>query len=321
MSTSVSLQHHISDIRSVLAENVPWSPLDFIRSISISGDKRVYVDRLTRHLDEQDDIRFVYRYPDGERLAVFAERLPWDSEFFGYGVARLDGVFPLSQPFHRPYADYTDALTRLVEEAKGRETRYLFARIDPRDLATLRALGQLGFCLIETRSYYYIDIRKYHFPRRFPVRIARSEDTQRLGRVATEMANLYDRFHADPFIAKEDADRLMYRWVEASICEQFADFTLVPDLPQPAAFVTVRYNRDLWHRWGLKLAQGVLSAVSPRHRGWYLKLVSEGIHYLHDNGAERLYVATQITNYPVIRVWERLGFRFGRCEHILRIIL
>ena len=182
-------------------------------------------------------------------------------------------------------------------------------------------LGQLGFCLIETRVYYHRDIRDYRFRRRFSVRPAHAEDVESLGRVARERINLYDRFHADPFISSEDADRLMVRWVEASICEQLADITLVPDVPQPAAFVTAEYGKDAWYTWDLKLARGVLSAISTKCHGWYVKLASELIYCLCDIGAEHIYTATQVTNSPVIRVWERLGFQFGKCEYIFRIIL
>lgn len=302
-------------------ENLPWSPLDFIRDISREGDRTIFVEQLTREVDEENDLRFIDRVSNSEELVVFAEKLPWDSNFFGYGVAKLSGIYPLAAPFYRPWADYTNALKKLVEESRNRGIKYLFVQIDPRDLATLRSIGQLGFSLIETRVYYHLSLKNYPFKERNPVRFANANDIKDLGQTAQDTVNLYDRFHSDPFIKKEDADRLMYKWIEASIIESFADVTIVPDFPHPTALCTVKYHKNNWLRWNLKLTQVAFSAVSSEFKGWFRKLISETIHHLKEIGAEHTYYVTQITNKPVIWVLEDLGYHFGRGEHIFRIIL
>ncbi len=314
-------KREVGRIRGILMESLPWSPLDFIRDISPGGDKAIFVEHLTREVDEDNDLRFIDRFPNSEELVVFAEKLPWDSSFFGYGVAKLSGIYPLAAPYHRPWADYTDAFKKLLEESRNRGIKYLFAQIDPRDLATLRSLGRLGFSLIETRVYYHMSLKNHPFNERYPVRVANANDIEALGRTAQETVNLYDRFHADPFIKKEDADRLMYKWIEASVLESFADVTIVPDFPHPTAFCTVKYHKNNWLRWNLKLSQTAFSAVSSECKGWFKKLISEIIYHLKEIGAEHTYYVTQITNKPVAWVLEGAGYHFGRGEHILRIIL
>jgi dTDP-4-amino-4,6-dideoxy-D-galactose acyltransferase len=281
----------------------------------------MFADALTHHLEEQEDLRFLVTLPTGGRIAVFAEILPWDSNFFNYGIAKLNAVFPLEEPLFRPKADYKQAVSALLEVSRRKGVRYLFATVDPRDLALLRSLGELGFALIETRAYYHMDLRTFVPTERYPVRAARTEDVARLGATAQQCMNLYDRFHSDPVIADEDADRIMYKWVEASISEGFADVTIVPDRPDPTAFCTVKYHKDKWGRWGMKVAQPVFSAVGPEYRGWYKKIISEVNCHLIDIGAEHAYLATQLTNKAVVRVWETLGYRYGKGEHILRIVL
>jgi hypothetical protein len=134
--------------------------------------------------------------------------------------------------------------------------------------------------------------------------------------------NPYDRFHADPFISKVDADRLMSKWVEASILEGFADITFVPDVTQqPRAFCTVRYHKAKWDRWRLRLSQPVFSAVGTEFKGWYKKLISEICYHLKELGAQHAYMATQATNSAVVWTWESLGYRYGKSEHILRKII
>lgn len=311
----------LQELCSILSTNLPWSPMDFIRGISLEGDRRLFADQLSAQIDESLDLRTISELDSGKRIAVFAEKLRWDSDFFGYGVAKLNGIFVLEDPYNQIEESYTTALKPVLVKARERGVRYLFATVDPRDLALLRTVGELGFSLIETRLYYHMSLRNYEPGERHAVRAATEHDVHSLGTSAQVMVNPYDRFHADPFITSDDADRLMYRWVEASICNGFADITIVPDSVNPTAFCTVRYHKEKWPIWNLNLAQPVFSAVSTEYRGWYRKLISEINCHLRDIGAEHSYLATQVTNKAVLRVWESLGYRFGKGEYIFRVLL
>lgn len=318
MSLSTS---NLLELREILLTNLPWSPLDFIRELSVSGDRSLFVAQLTSEMESEFDLRTISTLPSGKHVVVFAQKLAWDTAFFGYGVGKLHGVFLIDAPYYQPKESYTNVLRQVLIEAQKKDVRYFFASVDPRDLALMRSLGELGFSLIETRLYYHMDLRNYQPPERYPVRAATEADIPSLGRAAQVMVNPFDRFHSDPFISEEDANRLMYRWVEASIREGFADITVVPDQANPAAFCTVRYHKDKWPVWNLNLAQPVFSAVSAEYRGWYRKLISEINCHLREIGAEHSYLATQVTNRTVLWVWESLGYRFGKGEHIFRIIL
>lgn len=318
MSLSIS---NLLELREILLSSLPWSPLDFIRELSVSGDRSLFVTQLTSEIERQFDLRTISTLPSGKHVAVFAEKLPWDTAFFGYGVGKLHGVFLIDEPYYQPKESYADVLRQVLLEAQEKDVRYFFASVDPRDLALMRSLGELGFSLIETRLYYHMGLRTYEPVERYPVRAATEADIPSLGRAAQVMVNPFDRFHADPIISEEDADRLMYRWVEASIREGFADVTIVPDRANPTAFCTVKYHKDKWSVWNLNLAQPVFSAVSTEYRGWYRKLISEINCHLREIGAEHSYLVTQVTNKAVLRVWESLGYRFGKGEHIFRILL
>jgi dTDP-4-amino-4,6-dideoxy-D-galactose acyltransferase len=303
--------------RQLLSAAIPDSPLAFTRRINVEADRAMLVDRLTQPLPPDADLRFVHE-AGGTDVAVFARKLAWDSGFFGYGVARLDGIFSLTSG--AAPVDYHSAVTALIDLAAARDVTYLFAAVDARDLATLRALGDAGFALIETRLYYHRDLEHFAHDQRYAVRIATPEDVPLLSAAARDTINAYDRFHADPFITRTQADDMMCRWVEASVCEGFADVTFVPDAPQPKAFCTVRYHKDKWERWGLRLAQPVFSAVAPEFKGWYRKLISEITCHLIEQGAQHAFMTTQSTNSAVVWTWESLGYRYGKAEHILRKI-
>jgi dTDP-4-amino-4,6-dideoxy-D-galactose acyltransferase len=306
-------------LRAALASAVRTSPLDFIRRIDADGDRTLFLDRLTAPLPPDDDLRFLYHGASGTNIAVLAQRLDWDSNFFGYGVARIDGLYPLNAPASQ--GDYLSAVTTLIEYASARQMTYLFATVEARDVATLRALGEAGFAVIETRLYYHRELENYSFDQRFPVRVATAADVALLCEAARDTVNPFDRFHADPFITRAQADRMMVKWVEASILEGFADLTLVPDAAAPRAFCTLRYHKDHWERWGIRLTQPVFSAVAPEFKGWYKKLISEISYHLKSESAQHAYMTTQSTNSAVLWTWESLGYRYGKSEHILRKIL
>jgi hypothetical protein len=309
------------DLKASMLASAPWSPLDFIKGISTEGDRAVHAGALLRDVDAADDLRMVHPTADDTDLVLCAERLPWDSAFFGYDIARLHGVFPLKKDSYRANADYTRAIGALTELAKSRGIRYLFAVVDARDLPTSRALTARGFSLIETRLHYHRALRTYHHPRRFRCRQATAADIPCLIELARSVENPFDRFNADPFIAKADAVRLMETWIRASITQGFADATFIPDAPNPGAVCTLKYHKDKWPAWNTSIAQLVLAMASPRTGNGLVGVISEVSYHLKALGVDHVVFSTQISNRAAIRVGEHLGFKFGRGEYVFRIVL
>lgn len=293
-------------------------PHAFIRGLDAGYDLSVHLDRLLRPLPPGDDLR--YHVGEGSAARwVLMERLPWDSDFFGYGVARLDAVVSPGRvaDLREDVGPGIAALDAVFQNAARNGIEYVFCSASATDLPLVRTLSGCGFELIETRCHYHKPLSGPP-AERYPTRLAGPEDVPSLARAAATMVNQFDRFHADPWISTAATDRLMARWVEASILDGFADATIVPDEPAPEAFCTAKYHRQHWEGWRLRLAQPVLSAVAPRHRGWYVRIISELGEHLRSIGAEHAFLTTQITNNAVIRCWEKLGYQFGKGEHVFR---
>jgi GNAT superfamily N-acetyltransferase len=310
-----------SYVRTVLDASGLEPPHAFIRGIRKSYDLKVHLDALLRPISEPDDFRIATGDGEDERW-VFLERLAWDSEFFGHGVARLHASVGRNGPPGLRTSAVADvaAIGRAIRLAQANGVDYVYSIAQAADLPFIRALSEAGFSLIETRCFYH---RPLDGPpsERYSTRVATEADIPSLARAARIMVNPFDRFHADPAIAPVDADRMMERWIEASIGAGFADVTIVPDEAEPEAFCTARYHRDHWEGWGMNLSQPVFSAVAPKHRGWYVKLISELGEHLRSAGATHSYLCTQVTNNAVIRTWEKLGYQYGKAEHVFRILL
>jgi hypothetical protein len=309
------------EVRARLVEGLPWSPLDFIRGVSPGGDRAVHAASVLREIAPADDLRFVWTLDTGRDVAVCAERLPWDSAFFGYGVARLHGVFSLQKDGYAHDADYAPAIAVLRETARDRGIRYLFAVVDARDQPTSRALTGAGFALIETRLYYHQPLQSYHYPRRFRCRLATAHDVAALTALARTAENPYDRFNADPFIARADVVRLIDTWVRASIVEGFADATMIWDSGTPAAMCTVKYHDDKSAAWGTSVAQLALAMSAPGKGTAFVGLISEINYHLKERGTGHLFYTTQIANRSIVRVGDHLGFKLGRGEYVFRLLL
>jgi dTDP-4-amino-4,6-dideoxy-D-galactose acyltransferase len=309
-------------VRSVIRDSVPWSPFDFVKGISVEGDRAVHAASLLRDIDPADDLRMVCPISEDADVAVCAERLPWDTKFFGYGVARLHGIFPMKNDGYRQEADYTPAIDALTVQAKSCGVHYLFAVVDSRDLPTSRALTARGWSLIETRLFYHLSLRAYHHPRRFRCRFATKADLSCLIELARTARNPFDRFNADPFIAKADAARLIETWIRASLLEGFADATFIPDMRNPGALCTLKYHRDKAAAWNVSIGQIVLAmASSPRAGNGFVGVISEAMYHLKEIGLDRCIFSTQITNRAVVRVGEHLGFKYGKGEYVFRQLL
>lgn len=316
----------LTTIRDTLTKSLPWTTYDFIRHRPnfFARDRQRVAEELTEPIKPENDLRYRFTSDDtahGLDVAILAERLPWDSEFFGMETAKLHGIYTLKAPHYDYRLDYRPALAAFLKQARERGIRYLLAPVFAEDLAALRALGAAGFEQITGLNYYHISVQDFTHPERYPSRAATVDDIPSLAATARDEVNPYDRFHSDPFIAKEAADRMMTRWVEASIRDGFADITIVPDVPEPKAFCTVRYHKNKWDAWGMRMGQFVLSAIDRDFKGWYLKCFVEILYHLKEMGVEHAFVSTQITNRAAIRQCEKLGFRYGRTEYTYRLVL
>lgn len=315
------LRARLEEARPLLLASLPWSPFDFAKGVSDAGDRAVLVEPLLREIAEADDLRFTCSIAGGTEVAVCAERLPWDSQFFGYDVAKLHGIFPLTGGGYSRHADYTPAIGALIRLAKSRGIRYLFAVVDARDLPAWRGLAALGFAPIETRLRMHCSLRDYEFHRRFRTRLATPADLESLTELAQSIENPYDRFSADPFIPREDVVRLMGAWMRASLLHGFADAVVVSDAPRPTSLISVRYHRDNWAAWGTSIGQLTLALSLPQSGHWLVGVVSESNYHLKSIGARHGFLTTQITNRNAIRVVEHLGYRSVGGEHVMRLLL
>ncbi|MCC3158806.1 hypothetical protein LJ737_16295 [Hymenobacter sp. 15J16-1T3B] len=244
------------------------------------------------------------------------QRLSWDSDYFGTPTYRLfSGLFGAeASP-----ASLQAAATELRAQLHARGQYYAFSVVPAEDTALLQALTGGGWQLVETRLNFYCPVAEARLPEPAPVRLARPDEAQHIGRISAAARNVYDRFHADPWFGDAKADAFLARYAEAATAGTYADAVLVPDAPElPVdSFLAIGDTVATEALPGSGHSRVLLTAVGPANRGWHLKLVAETVRRAAGLSLPYVLMTTQATNRAVFRTCEKLGFRLGSTTHVL----
>lgn len=184
------------------------------------------------------------------------------------------------------------------------------ARVDVGALDRVHALEADGYRLMDTLVYYMRPLAELPPPPTLPegasLRRATPADAPHVTEVASAaFSGYFGHYHADPGLDNTAANAAYVEWAETSTrrCGPETPVLLACRDGGVTGFLTLRRNAG-------PDSEIVLNAVSPEARkgGMYTALVCRALQEGRAMGSERMIVSTQINNYPVQRVWARLGF-------------
>jgi ribosomal protein S18 acetylase RimI-like enzyme len=229
---------------------------------------------------------------------VSCELLDWDSEHFGFPIARVR-----EERLTARGAGEVDAWCR------ERGVRCLYLATDAEDAETARVAGGHGFRVVDTRlvvrrSLEGIDTLPAGGPESFEMREATEADLPYLRDLAGR-SHRVTRFYFDEGFPRERCDALYETWVERGHRDPERGL-LVPLVDgEPAGYMVLApLGRD-------RESHGELVAVDERHRG---KGVGHALHVeayrlLASRGARTHRGVHNVRSLAAIRLHERLGFR------------
>lgn len=282
--------------------------------LAILGQPEACAREWLAELDADLQAGALERIDGGEGIALYLRALAWDSSYFGVPSFRLEytdiphgcGVAALAQAYAR--------LRALLVERHPRF--YLMAEVPAEDSAAIGGMSRAAWRMIETRiTSYRDDIQRFAAARRYAVRDATDADVPDLRQAAIDAVNLYDRFHADDFFTRAEADAFLATYIANSVAG-FADEVIVPATGPANAFLTALYLPEAPALPGRKIGKMVLSAVAAARSGWYVKLIGEMSMRMRERGVDSVFMTTQATNRAVLKVWQHHGYRYGRCTHL-----
>lgn len=231
--------------------------------------------------------------------SVPCELLPWDTEFFGFRIARVHGD------------TLTPEKAAQVEEWCGRnriQGLYFLSRSD--NPATIRAAEQHGFQLMDVRLAFELALDGQSKPMYAPrsdsarIRVSRPDDVSALRAVAAA-AHRDSRFFADPHFSPEQAEGLYSTWITLD-CQGRAAIVFVAALPNDVAVGYISCYVDPRSREGAIGLIGVSASV--RGRGIGQSLVDAALHWFREQGVKAVTVITQGRNHAAQRLYQKRGF-------------
>jgi dTDP-4-amino-4,6-dideoxy-D-galactose acyltransferase len=223
------------------------------------------------------------------------EPLRWDSDFFGFQVARVSG--PLD-----------DSSAALIDEwcvESGIRCLYLLA--DEEDRETARVADAHGYRVVDVRLTLRHELDRVTGDGGTLIRDARPADIPALTGLATR-SHHDTRFYHDRGFSRERCDALYAIWVENGIRDP-QRWALVAEIDGEAVgYQVIRPPSDRGE------ARMEILAVDETHRGKGAgrSLLHEGLRRSRAAGAPAVVTATQERNAPSLRTHLWMGFS---CVH------
>lgn len=239
----------------------------------------------------------MWEMSDIDTVCDRCELLAWDTQFWGFPVAKLRG----------------DTLTmdesgRVLAWCRARDVRCLFFAADGSCGKTLDAVTRAGFSFADVR----LELARPRSPATPPqAAIACTEVGPRWIHHIEDMARAAHedtRFLKDPRFDGVRAAELYARWIARDIREHsvIVAHERARDSP-PLGYISCQLDGPVDGRIGLV---GVNAAA--RGRGVGRALVNAALQFFSDHSIGQVRVATQGTNVAAVRLYESAGFRI--CE-------
>jgi hypothetical protein len=202
-----------------------------------------------------------------------------------------------------------DDIQGLIEKSIHDQVKFLIIRTPTTALNIVQKLEQEGAFLADTLIYYIkrkLEITECILPTGYTMRLANSEDADRLEQLALETFKDYSgHYHSDPNLNNQDCNLVYSSWAASScIDKNTADSViLIEKNKEITAFATIKINNP-------DEIDGILFGVSPEHRNKHLhmSLMKLSQNWGVNNGYQRMITSTQITNTVVQKNWCRSGF-------------
>jgi ribosomal protein S18 acetylase RimI-like enzyme len=211
--------------------------------------------------------------------------------------------------------DPTSSFNEISEIMNKSDYDIVGVKVKSVDTDFIYNLQKYGFYLVDCLVSYEFDSTKTKLPNdTYTVDFTdtvKGSEIEQLAKIASDVFRI-DRFHSDPNLSKDDANRYYYQWVKNSF-NGFSDGVILPSIQNKVVgFTTYKINNVDFETSTL-----VLSAVNPDYAGRriYHNMILKGTNYLLSK-SNKIRVGTQVDNIPVQRTWQRLGYKLISVDYI-----
>ncbi len=217
----------------------------------------------------------------------------WLSEIFGREVYKITANELLSRK-----ASIHDSF----KELQGKPV-FLYSKVSTTDVSTAKFLESLGFGVVDTQIVLEKQIDPKNSPKSdFTIRFAKPEDEQQTAELAKKNSTT-SRFHLDPLIPKEIADRAKQEWARNYFLGRRGDQMVIAADGQKI----VGFSQLLHDKKEAVIIDLIATDKTYRRKGIATSLIA--FTEVNTRGFQVLRVGTQVSNIASLKLYEKLGFR------------
>jgi dTDP-4-amino-4,6-dideoxy-D-galactose acyltransferase len=219
--------------------------------------------------------------------------LPWDTDFFGFRIARVRG-------------ENLSSISQIDKWCEDETIHCLYFLCEPIDFATTATAEKSGFHFVDIRMTLDTKLQEpgQPLPANIFVRPSQVQDISTLQRIAGKV-HRDTRFTYDPNFLATRVTELYEIWIKGS-CEGKAEVVLVAeDEGIPVGYITCHLDN------GIKNGSIGLVGVDShtQGKGIGLALILNALQWFRRQDMQTISVVTQGRNYAAQRLYQRCGFR------------
>jgi hypothetical protein len=312
----------VSDLEKALPQ-FTHMPLAHFSHLKPEQRYAYWLDEITQDLADESSVGFVARvskYIDG--LALLCDS-PWDTKIIGHRVAMLKHLVEAENPRDPKLLD--NLIEATIRDAGSRGIECLTCKIPALEFGAIHALERHGFLLVDTLVDFVFDfsrttLKSISTPKRgdgVSTRLAEPEDLPEVLALNNRaFANFRGRYHSDPKMPPGTGARVYDEWVRSSF-RGWADWILVAEVAGTITGYGVwKKASTLEARHSLDIAHYNLAGIDPAFsgRGLYTALAFDGMR-MAQSFAVHLDGPVHVSNYPVHRALQKLGWRIAGARH------
>ncbi len=219
-----------------------------------------------------------------------------DEQRFGVHTARANQVT-------------VENLPTVLHFCKHNQVDFLIARCSTTEIESVHQLESRGFQLMDTLVYFVYRLEKPipqdDHPKALIQPYAPGEEEAIRAVAAESFGGYQGHYHADPRLPRALCDEAYLSWAYRScVVPGVSDQVLVACADGRAiGFLTLSINTP-------EEGEVVLNAVakSYQRQGVYRSLLIHALDWCKSQGAQNVFISTQLVNIAVQKVWTRLGF-------------
>jgi hypothetical protein len=223
-----------------------------------------------------------------------------DTLRFGYKIARINDTPKLMT-------------TTFIQSLKKQNIALVITRINSENLEEVHALEDIGFRIMDIQYIWRHSIEQsindQYLNTDVTIRPAITDDIPAFRAIAADAFDLYGHYFADKRLDKDRCREIYPDWAASVITDKtMADHTLAAvHNDKIAGFLSIK----IVEKDGKKYSAGVIGAVSENCRGQniFASLAIEGLRWGQENENSWQEHYTLAINYPVNRVFSKVGFR------------